>query len=90
MMFIIYVLTGLAIGVLVDRFIIQRSLKNQESDAQNKAKKILQEAEQNAEILKKDKLLQAKEKACFFGAIFTILKNTTSTYIWIHWKRGKK
>jgi ribonuclease Y len=36
--------------------------KAQEISAQNKAKKILREAESSAEILKKDKLLEAKER----------------------------
>ena len=37
-------------------------MKKQEIAVQNKVKKILKEAESNAELLKKDKLLEAKEK----------------------------
>ncbi len=59
---ILYVLLGLAAGVVIGRFLLRKLLRNQEVGAQNKAKKILKDAETNAEILKKDKLLEAKEK----------------------------
>lgn len=59
---ILYILLGLAAGVVIGRFLLRKLLKNQEVGAQNKAKKILKDAETNAEILKKDKLLEAKEK----------------------------
>jgi len=59
---LLYVLLGLAGGVVIGRFLLRKLLKNQEVGAQNKVKKILKEAEVNAEILRKDKLLEAKEK----------------------------
>ncbi len=59
---IVYVLAGVAVGVVIGRFLLRKLLKNQEVAAQSKVKKILKEAENNAEILKKDKLLEAKEK----------------------------
>jgi len=59
---ILNVLLGLAVGIAVGRFMLRRLFKNQEVAAQSKAKKILRDAESNAEILKKDKLLEAKEK----------------------------
>ena len=59
---ILYVLLGLAAGVVIGRFLLRKLLRNQEVGAQNKAKKILKDAENNAEILRKDKLLEAKEK----------------------------
>ena len=59
---ILYVLLGLAAGVVIGRFLLRKLFRNQEVGAQNKAKKILKDAETNAEILKKDKLLEAKEK----------------------------
>lgn len=59
---ILYVLLGLAAGVILGRFLLRKLFKNQEVAAQVKAKKILKDAESNAEILKKDKLLEAKEK----------------------------
>lgn len=59
---ILYVLLGLAAGVVIGRFLLRKLFRNQELGAQNKAKKILKDAETNAEILKKDKLLEAKEK----------------------------
>ena len=57
-----YVLTGLVVGILVGRYLLRSLLKKQEIAAQSKVKKILKEAESNAEILKKDRLLEAKEK----------------------------
>ena len=59
---ILYVLLGLAAGIAIGRYLLQRVLKDQELAAQNKVKKILKDAENNAEILKKNKLLEAKEK----------------------------
>ena len=57
-----YVLASLVVGILVGRYLLRNLLKKQEIAAQSKVKKILKEAESNAEILKKDKLLEAKEK----------------------------
>lgn len=57
-----YVLAGLVIGVLIGRFLLRSLLKKQEVAVQNKVKKILKDAEVNAEILKKDRMLEAKEK----------------------------
>ncbi|PWS31495.1 ribonuclease Y [Pedobacter paludis] len=60
--YVFAVIAGLAIGVVVGRFLLRNLLKQQEIAAQNKVKKILKDAENNAEILKKNKLLEAKEK----------------------------
>lgn len=57
-----YILLGLVVGVVIGRFMLRTLLKNQEVAAQTKVKKILKDAENNAEILKKNKLLEAKEK----------------------------
>ena len=58
----LYILIGLASGVVLGRFLLSQLFSNQEIGAQNKAKKILKDAETNAEILRKDKLLEAREK----------------------------
>lgn len=60
--YVFAVIAGIAIGVVVGRFLLRNLLKQQEVAAQNKVKKILKDAENNAEILKKNKLLEAKEK----------------------------
>ncbi|WP_316816057.1 ribonuclease Y [Pedobacter nyackensis] len=57
-----YVLAGLVVGVLVGRYLLRNLLKTQEIAAQTKVKKMLKDAESKAEILKKDRLLEAKEK----------------------------
>jgi ribonuclease Y len=59
---VLYILGGLAAGVVLGRFFLLKLFRNQEIGAQNKAKKILKDAETNAEILRKDKLLEAREK----------------------------
>ena len=59
---IFYILFSLATGVAIGRFLLQKMLKSQEIATQSKIKKMLKEAESNAEILKKDRLLEAKEK----------------------------
>ncbi|WP_026896706.1 ribonuclease Y [Daejeonella oryzae] len=58
---ILYVLIGLAVGVVIGRFLLRKLLKSQEIAAQNKVKKILKDAESKSEILKKEKLLEAKD-----------------------------
>jgi len=63
---ILYVIIGLLIGlgggIVIGRFLLRTLFKNQEVAAQNKVKKMLKEAEADAELLKKNKLLEAKEK----------------------------
>jgi len=59
---ILYIILGLVIGVIIGRYLLRSIFKKQEIAVQNKAKKILKEAEQNAEHLKKNRLLEAKEK----------------------------
>ncbi len=59
---IIYLVVALATGILIGRFALRLLFKGQENQAKSKAKSILKEAESQAEILKKDKLLEAKER----------------------------
>jgi ribonuclease Y len=57
-----YILAGLVVGIITGRYLLRTLLKKQEVAAQSKVKKMLREAEANAEIMKKDRLLEAKEK----------------------------
>jgi ribonucrease Y len=59
---IIGVLIGVPTGIVIGRYLLRKLFRDQEVAAQNKVKKILKEAEINAEILRKDKLLEAKER----------------------------
>jgi len=59
---IITALVALGIGVVIGRFLLQQIFKQQEEEAREKAKLILREAEVNAEGIKKDRILEAKEK----------------------------
>src|ERR1700712_5174902 len=59
---IIGLLVGVPTGIVIGRFLLRKLFKDQEVNAQNKVKKILKEAENDAEILKKNRMLEAKEK----------------------------
>lgn len=59
---IIYVIIAFIAGAAVGRFMLRSLFKKQEMAAQNKAKKILKEAEQAGEHLKKQRQLEAKER----------------------------
>ena len=59
---IVYIIIAFAVGVVVGRYALRALFKRQEVAAQNKAKKILKEAEQAGEHLKKQRQLEAKEK----------------------------
>ncbi|MFB5946254.1 ribonuclease Y [Albibacterium profundi] len=59
---ILYIVLGLIIGLVIGRYLLRKVFRKQEISVQNKAKKILKEAEQDAEHLKKNRLLEAKEK----------------------------
>lgn len=59
---IIYIILALFVGIGIGRYALRFLFKQQEIAAQNKAKKILKEAEQAGEHLKKQRQLEAKEK----------------------------
>jgi ribonuclease Y len=62
LIYLIIAVVALGLGIVIGRFLLRQLLKQQEVAAQNKVKKMLREAESKAEILRKDKLLEAKEK----------------------------
>ncbi len=62
---IIYIVTGLVgilLGFTTDRFLLRRSLHKKLKEAEEEKKLIIKEAEVTAESIKKDKILEAKEK----------------------------
>lgn len=62
---IIYIILGvggLLLGILLGKVIFARNTKKQVEEAEAQAQKILQDSELKAETLKKEKLLEAKEK----------------------------
>lgn len=60
--YLVIAFVAFAGGVVGGRYLLRSLLKQQEVAAQNKVEKILKDAENNAELLKKNKLLEAKEK----------------------------
>ncbi|MFC5271769.1 ribonuclease Y [Adhaeribacter terreus] len=59
---IIGLVVGLAIGLFVGRSMLKKVFAKEEQDAREKAKLILREAEINAENIKKERMLESKEK----------------------------
>ena len=62
---IFYVLTAIVaagIGIAIGRYLFKRVLDKMQIEAKEKASLILKEAEVTAENIKKDKILEAKEK----------------------------
>src|SRR5690606_21233898 len=59
---IISIIIALAIGIVIGRFLLQLVFKKQEQVAQDKADRIIKQAEQQAEHYKKQRNLEAKEK----------------------------
>jgi ribonuclease Y len=55
-------LLGIGIGLFIGRSMLKNVYKKQEEEAEEKAKLIVKEAELTAENLKKDRILEAKEK----------------------------
>jgi len=62
MMVALTAMLGIGIGFAISRFLLNKALKARENAANSKAKAILKEAENEAEVLKKNKILEAKEK----------------------------
>ncbi len=55
------ILGGLAAGFFIGQSLLKKNLKNQEEEAERKASDIVRNANANAESIKKDKMLEAKE-----------------------------
>lgn len=60
--FLLPVILAFAFGIFVSRVVFKRSLKRKEAEAKTKAELILKEAGITAENIKRDKILEAKEK----------------------------
>lgn len=59
---IIAALVGLGLGGVIASLFLKNNAKKLEEEAKDKAKSIIRQAEINAEALKKDRILEAKEK----------------------------
>ena len=53
---------GLVLGVVIGQVLLRKAFKGKEREAEEKANMILKQAETNAESIKKDRILEAKEK----------------------------
>ena len=59
-----YIIAGIAlvIGIIAGKFIFSKNTKRQVEEAEQSSNKIISDAQLQAETLKKEKLLEAKEK----------------------------
>jgi ribonuclease Y len=53
---------GLVVGIIAGKFIFAKNTKSQVAEAEQQAEKLLADAKTNAETLKREKMLEAKEK----------------------------
>lgn len=62
MYFVIIGVVCLVVGIIAGKFIFAKNTRKQIEDAEQQARKIVGDAQANAETLKKEKMLEAKEK----------------------------
>lgn len=62
MYFVIIGVVCLVVGIIAGKFIFAKNTRKQIEDAEQQARKIVGDAQTNAETLKKEKMLEAKEK----------------------------
>jgi ribonuclease Y len=55
-------IVALAMGFFISWFVLKRTMKMREGAAEERAKAIIKDAESDAEVIKKNKILEAKEK----------------------------
>ncbi len=55
-------IAGLALGILISYFLLKKAMKSKVENSEMKARSILKDAEADAEVMKKNKILEAKEK----------------------------
>ncbi|WP_207492208.1 ribonuclease Y [Aridibaculum aurantiacum] len=59
---IIAVVAGVIVGVIIGKFVFAKDTRKQVEEAEQQAQKIISDAQLQAETLKKEKILEAKEK----------------------------
>lgn len=62
LIYILMALAGIGLGFILDRMLLGKSIKKKLNEAEEQGKLIIKEAEVNAESIKKDRILEAKEK----------------------------
>ena len=60
--FVIIGVVCIAVGIIAGKFIFAKNTRKQIEDAEQQARKIVGDAQANAETLKKEKMLEAKER----------------------------
>lgn len=75
------VIISLVAGLIIGRVLLKKALKKDEQDTSEKADLILKEARLQAESVKKDKILEAKEKVLKLKSEFEIESNRKKNQI---------
>ncbi len=55
-------IAGLVVGLLISYFLLKKAMKSKVEDSERKARSIIKDAESDADVMKKNKILEAKEK----------------------------
>ncbi|HNS11710.1 MAG TPA: ribonuclease Y [Bacteroidia bacterium] len=55
-------IAGLVVGLLISYFLLKKAMKSKVEESEQKARSIIKDAEADAEVMKKNKILEAKEK----------------------------
>ncbi len=75
---IILVVVGLVAiltGFLISRYVLNKTMRTKEQLAEQKAKAIVKDAEADSEVIKKNKILEAKEKFSVKTCSVVIIEN---------------
>ena len=62
MILVVEGLLAVVVGFLISRYVLNKTMRTKEQLAEQKAKAIVKDAEADAEVIKKNKILEAKEK----------------------------
>ncbi|WP_290706826.1 Rnase Y domain-containing protein, partial [Flavihumibacter sp. CACIAM 22H1] len=62
LMILIVAIVALIIGIVAGKFIFKANTQQKIDEAENQAQKLIKDAQLQAETLKKEKILEAKEK----------------------------
>ncbi|TAH39129.1 MAG: ribonuclease Y [Bacteroidetes bacterium] len=55
-------IVGLVLGIIISYFLLKKAMKSKVEESKQKAMSIIKDAEADAEVMKKNKILEAKEK----------------------------
>jgi len=87
---IIAIAAGIAAGIFVDRLLLKRSIKKRIKEAEERKKLIIKEAEISADSIKKERIIEAKEKYLKLKAEFEEESNRKKNLILVNENKIKQ